>query len=242
MAQEEVAALVERSRSTLEILRLEINPRFRGLLSAICQDAADSENPDPKSFPGIRSLTLTPDGWTVILPASLPLPHFPSLQFLHLTPSLVTDDNAFRVDSFYEELQQSSVCLKGIAAPATQSLIHYLKSYQGGLQELEIHSGGQFKQSPSNYNAALAEELFNNAILMHASSLRRLTINAQYDNGWAFGNSNDTILLDPLPVLGFLKIAVFVDNNPPEDSDYIVSKIGSHSPALISCLIENPTG
>ena len=112
-----------------------------------------------------------------------------------------------------------------MASPATSSLVEYLESYEdGGVQELEVHSGEQWSILPQAQNIALAEELFACVALKHAFCLKKLVVNAQYDNGWAFGSSNTTFLSSPLPALKYLKLSLFVDSNPDPVEDHLVSE------------------
>ncbi|KAH6910331.1 hypothetical protein BKA70DRAFT_1272794 [Coprinopsis sp. MPI-PUGE-AT-0042] len=120
----EIAGAIDRSWDTLEDLKLEKPPG--GIVS--------------HSFPRLRSLSLTAEACAVVLPADMPFPQLPSLQFLHLKPCLGGADHLQRVDNFFTFLQGSAIRLKGVEAPATRSLIRYLDSYEDGLQELEIHS------------------------------------------------------------------------------------------------------
>lgn len=236
---QEVVGAIERSKATLEVLLLHLSPLPIG--SLLSDHQGQGYRFSAQSFPRLRSLSLDVEACIVMLPMNIPLPLFVSLQFLRLRPpSSGRAHDLQRVRDAFGMLESSSIRLRGVTAPASEALVRYIGSYENELQDVEVYDDDHTAETS---RAALAEEFFNRAILRHAVSLKELMVTTQHDDGWAFGKSNDTVLLRPLPALESVAVSVLINNDPPREKDYLVSRYETpHGNYLSKRVPENLAG
>jgi hypothetical protein len=197
--------IIERSSETLKDLALAIQPQSRDNPNQSVQDVLNTR-PGSSSFPQLRSLSLPVN--LGMRSQSTTLPQVPSLQSLSL-PVDYRECYKGR-DNIFAALRQSGILLQKVAAPGSVPLLDYLTSYQSILQEVTIEDSSDETSDPKESPAHLSSRFFRNVIPKHQSSLRKIRIDASYDDGWVFGDSNTYMFLDPLPALESLNIALTV--------------------------------
>lgn len=167
-------------------------------------------------FPKLRSLSLPAN--LGMHSRSSTLHQVSSLQSLSLCVQGRFDWPQGHVNIFVA-LRQSGILLQQVSAPASAPFLDYLASYQGILQEVRIEDSRALVSETSESGADLAARFFRDVIPNHQSSLRKLEIATGYDDGWAFGDLNSNMFIDPLPALEWLGIAIPVTG----ESKYLVS-------------------
>ncbi|TFK19124.1 hypothetical protein FA15DRAFT_674716 [Coprinopsis marcescibilis] len=185
------ANVVERSRSHLECLAFGF-PSGISIRNTPATTLRTIFRPSPhSSFPVLTHLTLAEDIICDIRSCTPTVPQFSSLKHLTCVPKPakrpIAVENQPNTFDFWTALASTGVRLHSIKeATATHELFHYLKSYSGELQELQInrfraHGDGKDKWQD------LGEEFWSCIVPLHHASLRLLHIRSNCDGWWSFG-------------------------------------------------------
>jgi hypothetical protein len=220
----EMTNLIARSRDTLRELELaNAQPQKQGRPNSTLEDLLTDGTGLPTAFPKLRSLSL--DAGLAGCSASTALPQFSVLQSVSLTNVFLNPSWAQETETIFSALQQSQIHLRQVSAPGSLSLINYLASYEGVLQEVEIED----PERNMNVNrTALALQFWQEVIPKHQASLKNIALFTSFDDGWAFGDSDSTtsMFINPLPRLEQVDVAVFMTgtevNKFVSESHYIL--------------------
>ncbi|KAH6910327.1 hypothetical protein BKA70DRAFT_121262 [Coprinopsis sp. MPI-PUGE-AT-0042] len=203
----ETTRLVARSRDTLQELRLSVWPQRCDNRTPSIQDIL----PRSTSFPKLKSLSLNANLAT--RSTSMALPQISSLQSLSLSGGVNRGAWPQEQDNTFVALRQSRIHLRQVTAPESPPLLDYLASYESVLERIQIEDSGQRDTELTVPRTTLASRFFREVIPRHRSSLKEIGIDTDYDEGWAFGDSesNASMFVDPLPMLESLNMPILMN-------------------------------